>query len=126
MEVLGRAGIEITTPRSTIGLVLAINWASLRIKWGSDNEYSTIQRTKPVIGVLTNRDTCTQISVDKLEKQNFACIKFRYDACQKVNKKNADQTARMRRLICTFVVRRPHRREFSRRGPFVNKKGEIN
>ena len=33
---------------------------------------------------------------------NFVCNKFRYDTFQKVNDKGADQTARMRRLVCTF------------------------
>ena len=43
-----------------------------------------------------------------------------YDSCQNVNNKRADQTARMRRLICTFIVCRPQTQEFSRRGPYEN------
>ena len=43
---------------------------------------------------------------DQLENGNFACSKFRYDTFQKANNKDADQTARMRRLVCAFVVRK--------------------
>ena len=39
-----------------------------------------------------------------LENQNFSCSKFRDDTFQNPNNKGADQSARMRRLICTFVV----------------------
>ena len=35
-----------------------------------------------------------------------------------MNNKGADQSARMRRLVCAFVVRKPRRQVFSRRGPF--------
>ena len=41
----------------------------------------------------------------QLEKNNFAYSKFRYDAFQLVNNKGTGQTVRMRRLVCTFVVR---------------------
>ena len=34
-----------------------------------------------------------------------------------MSNKGADQTARMRRLVCAFVVRKPLRQIFSRRGP---------
>ena len=40
-----------------------------------------------------------------------------YDTFQKANSKGADQTARMRRLVCAFVVRNPRRQVFSRCGP---------
>ena len=36
---------------------------------------------------------------------------------QKVNNKGADQTARMRRLVCVFVVRIQQSQVISRRGP---------
>ena len=42
---------------------------------------------------------------DKLETWNFGYSKHRYYTIQAANNKGADQTARMRRLICTFVVR---------------------
>ena len=35
------------------------------------------------------------------------------------NNKSADQTARMRRLVCTFIVRTLQRQGFSRRGPCI-------
>ena len=49
---------------------------------------------------------------DKLENQNFACSKFRYDTFQKANNKGADQSAGMRRLVCAFVVRKPPKTGF--------------
>ena len=55
---------------------------------------------------------------DKLEYRNFSRSKSRYDTFQKTNNKSADQTARMRRLVCVFVIAKPRRRSFSRRGPY--------
>ena len=43
---------------------------------------------------------------------------FTYDTFQKANNKCADQTARMRRLVCDCVLTNPRRQVFSRRGPF--------
>ena len=43
---------------------------------------------------------------DKLENWNFTCRKFTYGTFQKANNKGADQTARMRRLVCACVVRK--------------------
>ena len=42
---------------------------------------------------------------DYLESWNFACSKLGYDTFQKAKNKGADQTARMRRLVCALVVR---------------------
>ena len=39
---------------------------------------------------------------------------------QLANDKCADQSSRMRRLVCAFVVRKPRRLFFSRRGPYDN------
>ena len=40
-----------------------------------------------------------------------------YGAFQKTNNKGADQTARMRRLVCAFVVRKPPKTGFLATGP---------
>ena len=48
------------------------------------------------------------------------CDKIRYIAFQKAKNKGTDQSALMRRLICAFVVRKPQKQVFSRRGPMVN------
>ena len=37
---------------------------------------------------------------------------FRYDVFQKANNQCADQTARVRRLVCAFVVRKPPKTGF--------------
>ena len=42
---------------------------------------------------------------DQLESWNSGFSKYRYYIICVANNKGADQTARMRRLICTFVVR---------------------
>ena len=44
-----------------------------------------------------------------------------YDTFLKANNKCTDQTAQisMHRLVCTFVVRRPPKTGFSRRGPIL-------
>ena len=44
---------------------------------------------------------------DEQENMNFTCSKFTYEPFQKPNNKGADQTAWMRRLVCTCVVRKP-------------------
>ena len=49
---------------------------------------------------------------DQLENRDFACSKLRYGAFQKTNNKGADQNARMHRLICVFVVRKPPKTGF--------------
>ena len=49
---------------------------------------------------------------DWLENWNFTCSKFTYDTFHKVNNKGADQTARMRRLVCACVVRKPPKTGF--------------
>ena len=57
------------------------------------------------------RQSETQTSLlshrDQLEDQNFTCSKLRYDLFQNANNKGADQSARMRRLVCAFVDRKP-------------------
>ena len=42
-----------------------------------------------------------------LEKNLKPCRKSRYNTFQNANNKGADQTARMCRLVCAFVVRKP-------------------
>ena len=49
---------------------------------------------------------------DQLESRNFGFSKYRYSAIKAADDKGADQTARMRRLICTFVVRIWHKAGF--------------
>ena len=44
--------------------------------------------------------------------------KYGYFAFQIANNKGADQTARMRRLVCAFVVRKQQSQGFSYRGPY--------
>ena len=53
-------------------------------------------------------------------KIQIAHNKSRYDIFQYVNNNGIDQTARMRRLVSTFVVRKPARQVFWRRGQFDN------
>ena len=48
----------------------------------------------------------------QLEDWNFTSSKFTYDTFQKANNKGADQTARMRRLVCACVVRKPPKTGF--------------
>ena len=49
---------------------------------------------------------------DYLENRNFTCSKFTYKTLQKWNNKGADQSARMRRLVCACVVRKPPKKGF--------------
>ena len=56
---------------------------------------------------------------DALENRNVTLGKFTYETYQKANNKGADQSARMRRLVCVCVVRNPRRQVFSRCGPIA-------
>ena len=63
------------------------------------------------------RQSETQTSLlscrDYLECSNFALSsKFRYDTFQEANNKGAIQTARMCRLVCTFVVQKTPKTSF--------------
>ena len=49
---------------------------------------------------------------DQLESWNFGYINWRHHSVLAANNKGADQTARMRRLICAFVVRIWHKTHF--------------
>ena len=51
-----------------------------------------------------------------IEFLNFPCGNFTYYIFQRVKYKGANQTARMRRLVCAFVVRMHQSEVFSRRG----------
>ena len=49
---------------------------------------------------------------DSLENRNFTRSKFIYETYQNANNKGADQSARMRRLVCVCVVRKPPKTGF--------------
>ena len=55
---------------------------------------------------------------DEIEAWNFRFSKYRYYTIQVANNKGADQTARMRRLVCAFVVHIWHKQIFSWRGSY--------
>ena len=57
---------------------------------------------------------------DKLEHWNFAWSMLRDGTFQKVNNIGADQSAQMRRLVCTFVVRKPPKTGFLASRPIWN------
>ena len=48
----------------------------------------------------------------QLENWNSACSKSRYDTFQKANYKDADQSARMHRLVYAFVIHKPPKTGF--------------
>ena len=59
-------------------------------------------------GLLTKRVSNQSLQLQRLvRKMKFTSSKLTYDTYLNVNNKGADQTARMRRLVCTFVVRKP-------------------
>ena len=51
--------------------------------------------------------------------RNIACSKFINYTLLGANNKDADQTARMCRLVCAFDVRMQLRQVFSRHGPYM-------
>ena len=69
---------------------------------------------KPVFGVS---DKAKFKPVFYLENWNFAFSKLRYDTYRKANNKGADLSARMRRQVCAFVIRKPPKTGFLTSGP---------
>ena len=57
---------------------------------------------------------------DALENRNFTRSKFTYETYQKANNKGADQSARMRRLVCVCVVRKPPKTGFLALRPILS------
>ena len=49
----------------------------------------------------------TRENIRLIARAPFACSKVRYDICHKANNIGSDQSARMRRLVCTCVIRTP-------------------
>ena len=62
--------------------------------------------TKSVFGVFVKARFEPVSSATSLNIIIFACSMFRDDTFQNANNKGADQAARMRRLVCAFVVRK--------------------
>ena len=73
---------------------------------------------KPVFGV-SDKVIFKPVSsaTDELENWNFTCSKITYDTFQKMKNKGAEQSARMRRLVCVCVVRKPPKTGFLRSRP---------
>ena len=64
----------------------------------------SIDATKPVLRASDEIIQKPAFS-DRIVKSRLEQVK--YDSVQFVNSKDADQTARMRKLVCAFVVCRP-------------------
>ena len=60
--------------------------------------------------ILSVPDHCLSFYLARVLK--FQISKYRHYTVEAVNNKGADQTARMRRLICAFVVRRGYKKGF--------------
>ena len=77
--------------------------------WGSNLQLTSIEPCYEKTCLRGFRPDKTQTGLhsyrDKLESWNFGFSKYRYYTNWVANNKGADQTARMRRLSCTFVVR---------------------
>ena len=58
---------------------------------------------------------------DQLENLNSTSVMCTYITFQKPNSKGADQSARMRRLVCVFVVRKPPKTGFLAPSPILGR-----
>ena len=86
-------------PPGTICLHLLRCFMEFLIIWASLRENLSL-------GCPTKQDSNQSPQLQRLaRKLRFCLSKLRYGAFQKANNKGADQTARMRRLVCAFVVR---------------------
>ena len=75
----------------------------MNINEDSHRPYLGHDARKTVFGVS---DKARLKPVSSAEILLVHCSKLSYDTFQKANNKGAGQTARMRRLVCTFVVRK--------------------
>ena len=77
------------------------------------------------LGFETRKDTNRPAQSQKLVSWNFEFRNERYYTIKAANNKGVDQTMRMRRLICTFVVRIWQKLVFSWHGSYYacNSKG---
>ena len=72
-----------------------------------------LSQENPSSGSPTKWDSNQSPQLQRLAKNwHFACGKVRYDTFQKPNNKCADQSARMRRLVCACLVRKPPKTGF--------------
>ena len=76
---------------------------------------------KPVFGICDKVRLKPACSATETWSWNSGYNKYGYYTIQAANNKGADQTARMRRLICTFVVRIWQKQVFSWRGSYLVK-----
>ena len=98
-----------------------VSWNCLRNIWfqiGSNSEGTSCnmvaRREKTCLRGFRQSEFQTSLLSyrDKLENCNFTCSKYTYNTFQKANNEGADQTARMRRLVCACVVRKPPKTGF--------------
>ena len=77
--------------------------------------------TKPVFGISDEArfKPVSSATETSWKNRNFACSKLRYGDFQTANNKGADQTARMRSLVCAFVVRKPRKTGFLATRPIL-------
>ena len=83
-----------------------------KVEYGpSHNKLGWLQREKTFLRGFRQSEiqTCLLRYRDYLENLNFTRSKSRYDTLQYPNNKGTDQTARMRRLVCTFAFANPPR-----------------
>ena len=73
-------------------------------------------------GFTTNRVSNQAPQLQRLASElKFRYSKFTYGTFQKVNNKGADQTVRMRRLVCACVVCKPPKKGFLATRPIYSK-----
>ena len=85
--------------------MLCFIWASLRENLSLGFLIRSFPKQPPQLQRLARKFNCPN-------------GKFRYDTFQLANINGADQTVRMGRLVCAFVVHKPRKQVYSRRGPY--------
>ena len=86
--------------------------ASEHIWWRWDSRWASL-RQHLSLGFQTKWDSNQPAQLQRLaRKMKFRCSKLRYGTFQNGNNKGAGQTARMRRLVCACVVRKPPKTGF--------------
>ena len=98
-----------TTKVHSLCLIMACCFCSLEsviVKLANSKTLSGLRRETTCLRCIHQSEFQTSLLSyrDKLDNRNFACSKCTYDNFIIGNNKGADQTARMRRLVCACVV----------------------
>ena len=108
--------LNLDRPKAKISIAYFVNNTWRYITANSDFIWASSQQNLS-LGFPTKLDSNQSPQLQRLARKLKVQSKSRYDTFQWANNKSADQTVRMRRLVCAFVVRNPPKTGFLASSP---------